>query len=333
VPITLLVRSTASTHAPPALTFDGARIVIGRGQGCDVRLPDPSVSHRHATIRVDGGRHALVDEGSTNGTFVGGVRLATQAPRTLRTGDFVRVGRVWLEVRIDQTPPTHDLALATRELALMLVSQAMERLGDDVVARVRVVEGPDMGAELALAQEGRAYVVGRAEECDLSVADADASREHVQIVRRGPTVLARDLGSKNGALLGESRLGRDRDVVWRSALMLRLGQTVLALEEPVARALGALEDAIDEPMGAGDAPPAPPTRAATDPDPEPAVSSASPASVAASAAPIAQVISSKMGEQTLAPRRSGWSATDLAVVAAAVAVIAMSIAGLVWLLK
>ena len=326
--------------APPELTFDGARVVIGRGQGCDVRLPDPSVSQRHATIRIEGGKHALVDEGSTNGTFVGGVRLSPQTPRTLRTGDLIRVGRVWLEARIDQTPPTRDLAVATRELALMLVAQAMEEQGDDVVPKVCVVEGPDAGAVLPLLEEGRAYIVGRDDACDLPLADADASREHVQLVRRGPAVLVRDPGSKNGALLGESRLARDRDVAWRSAHMMRVGRTVLALEEPVAQALGALEGAADEPMVEGDVPPEPapvsiarPETAATEAAPPP---SSAPASAGiTSAAPIAQVSPPATGATTSSSSssRGGWSATDFAVVLAATFVIALSIAGLVWLLK
>ncbi len=364
MPLTLLVRSAvvapsagavapawpasggdgAGGGAPPELTFDGARVVIGRGQGCDVRLPDPSVSQRHATIRGEGGKHALVDEGSTNGTFVGGVRLAAQTPRTLRTGDLVRVGRVWLEVRIDQTPPTRDLAVATRELALMLVAQAMEEQGDDVVPKVRVVEGPDAGAVLPLLEEGRAYLVGRDDASDLPLADADASREHVQLVRRGPVVLARDPGSKNGALLGESRLARDRDVAWRSALMMRVGRTVLALEEPVAAALGALEGAADEPVLDADVPPEPapvsvarPVAAPTEPGAPPP--SAAPSRGPSAAAPIAElappksVTSSAAASKATVRTRGGWSATDLAVVAAATFVIAMSIAGLVWLLR
>jgi pSer/pThr/pTyr-binding forkhead associated (FHA) protein len=336
MPLTLVVRSgpneTGDSHA---LTFDGPRVVIGRGGGCDVRLPDPSVSHRHAIVRMADGKHALVDEGSTNGTFVGGVRLAKGSPRALRTGDLIRVGRVWLEARIDQTPPTRDLAAATRELALLLVSQAMAALGNDTVPKVRVVEGPDAGGGLALVDEGRAYLVGRGESCDLALADADASREHVQLVRRGQTILARDLGSKNGALLGDARLVQGRDTPWKNNFMLRIAHTVLALEEPVALALGALEDAPDEPIQDEDVLPEPAPKSVkpeteANADAPPATDGVVP-SVAGNAAPIAE----EPSRTAAAPvrRRSGWSATDVAVVLAALLVIALSVAGLVWLLK
>jgi pSer/pThr/pTyr-binding forkhead associated (FHA) protein len=183
--------------SPPSLTFDGARTVIGRGAGCEVRLPDPSVSQRHATIRVEGSGYALVDEGSTNGTFVGDVRLTPHVPRTLRHGDVLRVGRVWLE-------------------------DAMRAIGDDISPRIDIVEGPDRGRILVLEEEGRAYVAGRGEECDFLLDDMDGSREHIQLIHRTGGVFARDLGSKNGAWLGESPVPRERDVVWRSPTMLRI---------------------------------------------------------------------------------------------------------------
>ncbi len=296
-----------------------------------MRLPDPSVSHRHASIRVDAGGHALVDEGSSNGTFVGGARLAPQTPRTLKNGDMIRVGRVWMEVRIDQRPPTRDLAMATRDLAMALVAEAMRGMGDDTIAKLRVVEGPDLGATLPLEDEGRAYVIGRGESCDLPLADADASREHVQVVRRGSAVLVRDLGAKNGVYLGDAPITPGRDVAWRAATMLRAGRTVIALEEPVAVALAELEAGEDEPVAIDDVPPAPPSSAERSEAPPPAPSERALPSTKGAAAPIARV------ENTTSPaagrRKSAWSTTDLAVVGAALVIIALSVAGLYWLLR
>ena len=334
MPLTLFVRSADPTGATesPALTFDGMqRIVIGRGQSCDLRLPDPSVSHRHATVQAKGSEFALIDEGSTNGTFVGGVRLAPRTSRVLRSGDRIRVGRVWLEARVDQTPPTRDMANATRDLALALVSQAMARIGERVTCTVHVVEGDqDLGATLTLDEEARAYVVGRAEECDMPLADSSASREHLQIVRRGGAVLVRDLGSKNPAQLGDAPLDATRDTVWRPAVMLRVGRTVLALEEPVAEALAELEDAPDEALPAEGAPEPPPSRTDASAPPSRDDLSVPPAS-GARAAPIAEVAAS-----VAPPRRkrgTSWSVTDLLVMLAALSVLGLSIAGLVWLLR
>jgi pSer/pThr/pTyr-binding forkhead associated (FHA) protein len=323
MPVTVFVRT--DTGVPVELTFDGMQpIVVGRGASCDVRLPDTSVSFRHASIRAQGTDFVLVDEGSMNGTFVAGLRVAPRTSRIVRSGDMVRLGRVWIELRLDQRPVTRDVASVTRDAALALVSQALAGAGTDRTTRVRVVEGRDLGATLALEEEGRVYVVGRAAECDLPLADSDASREHAGIVRRGTTVLVRDLGAKNGAWLGGSAVAPERDAVWRPAQVLRIGRTVLAMEEPVTEALARIESAPDEPVVAEEiAPPpviAPPVQ----------VLSQSVDRGPSTSAPLAAV-----PERPVPPTKkgSGWSATDLMVMAAALGVLALSIAGLVYLLR
>ena len=324
MPITLTVRAEAGQAESQArsLTFDAGRVVIGRGASCDVRLPDPSVSQRHAVLTATGSEYHVVDEGSTNGTFVGGVRLSPKAPRALRSGDLLRVGRVWLEVRVDQSAPTPDLALATRDLALALVQDAMRAQGGDTVPKVSVVEGADLGSVLPLAEEGRVYVVGRGETCDLPLADADASREHIQIVRRGATVLVRDLRSKNGSMMGEQPISTGRDMPWRKDAMVRVGATVLALDEPVASVLGELETAADEKMSPGETP-APPHSSQKEPDPPPR-------SQRGAEAPIARVERSLV---TVSTRRPKIKPVDVAIIGSALALIALSIAALVWVLR
>jgi pSer/pThr/pTyr-binding forkhead associated (FHA) protein len=322
VPITVLVRS--ETGGEVRLTFDGTQsVVLGRGASCDVRLPDPSVSHRHASLRTQGTDFVLLDEGSTNGTFVGGVRIAPRTSRIVRSGDMVRLGRVWVLLTLDQIPVTRDVGAATRDMALALVSQALAAKGVDLTATLRVVEGRDQGLALALAQEGRVYILGRGAECDLPLADADASRTHTQVVRRGAVITVRDLGSKNGTWLGEACLSPDREAVWRPALMVRVGRTVLTLEEPVGDALARIENAPDEPMPALENAPSLPA---------PALAAEAPKRIdrpATSAAPTAVVAERP---ETPARRGTGWSAADRMVMAAAIGVLALSIAGLVWLL-
>src|SRR5260221_12915277 len=110
--LTVVVRSSAGESAP-RITFDSPRIIIGRGEGCEVCLLDPSVSHRHASIRQRGSEYIVLDEGSSNGTFVGSVRLSAGAPRVAKSGELVRVGRIWLELLVEQVLPTENAPLAT----------------------------------------------------------------------------------------------------------------------------------------------------------------------------------------------------------------------------
>jgi pSer/pThr/pTyr-binding forkhead associated (FHA) protein len=300
------------------LTFDGTqRVVIGRGAGSDVRLPDPSVSHRHATLRAQGSDFVIVDEGSANGTFVGGVRVAAHTSRIVRSGDRVRIGRMVVELLVEQAPITRDVSLATRDLALAIVSRAMRP--EEAAPRLRIVEGPDQGVVLSLSESGRPYLIGRGTHCDLALADADASREHAHAVLRGGQTFLCDLGAKNGTWLGPGRAPANEEVLWRAVHLAKVGRTVIALEEPIADALGEIEAAVDELLPAEpDAPPKMEVPAAPLP----------PARVAA-VAPVREPPSG--GRRT--ERRGAWSAADFAVMAAAAAVLVLSLAGLLWLLR
>jgi pSer/pThr/pTyr-binding forkhead associated (FHA) protein len=62
---------------------------IGR-EGCDVMVPDPDVSRRHAMIHgVDEGL-GVEDLGSTNGTYLNGEPL--RGPSPLHIGDRIKIG-------------------------------------------------------------------------------------------------------------------------------------------------------------------------------------------------------------------------------------------------
>ncbi|NOU31592.1 MAG: FHA domain-containing protein [Polyangiaceae bacterium] len=335
MPVTLIVRADGGGAADHELTFDGARVVIGRGSGSDLWLPDPSVSHRHASVRANGSEYVVVDEGSSNGTWVGGVRLQPRTPRTLRTGDMLRVGRVWVEVRVGHGPVALDAASATRDVALALIAGAMQAMGDDVTPRIQVVEGFDVGEELFLTDDEQGYTVGRGEETDLALADPDTSREHIRVTRKGAIVVVCDLGSKNGTWLGERRLPPSRDVPWKSSAMVKIGRTVLALTEPLTVALAQLETMPDEPVAEEDAPPEPPPSMLAPPSAkEPAPASAvPPRSAAGAAAPMVAAPAPAPAPAPIARKKSGWTPTDIGVVVAAILIIALSLAGLAWVLK
>jgi pSer/pThr/pTyr-binding forkhead associated (FHA) protein len=62
---------------------------IGRHDQNDVMLAGPTVSTRHATVRVEPVGVVIEDEGSLNGTFVNGVRIEQQL---LEDGDRIQIG-------------------------------------------------------------------------------------------------------------------------------------------------------------------------------------------------------------------------------------------------
>jgi len=64
------------------------KLIIGR-EGCDINLPHPGVSRRHAELVRVGAAHQIRDLGSTNGTFVNG-QLVPRA--VLKNGDQLQLG-------------------------------------------------------------------------------------------------------------------------------------------------------------------------------------------------------------------------------------------------
>jgi pSer/pThr/pTyr-binding forkhead associated (FHA) protein len=74
-----------------------APLLIGRGSDAAIKLDDDYVSTRHARVAASGDEWFVEDLGSTNGTYVGAVRI-TQ-PTTLGLGNQVRIGKTILELR------------------------------------------------------------------------------------------------------------------------------------------------------------------------------------------------------------------------------------------
>jgi len=67
----------------------GNALVLGRGEDCEIRINDHSVSRKHARIEPSGDGYYVVDLKSTNGTFVNDV---PSAMATLKDGDYLRIG-------------------------------------------------------------------------------------------------------------------------------------------------------------------------------------------------------------------------------------------------
>ncbi len=300
-----------------SLVLDGERIALGRAESADVRLPDPSVSPRHASLRAHGGAWLLVDHGSTNGTWIGGVRLGPEASRAITSGEPVRLGRVWLRVETHVHAPASTRE-DTRDLAMRLVARGLTSLGEDPRARVRCVRGPDAGKEAAIPDDG-ALSLGRGADAGLVLLEPLASRRHAEVSLAGGKPRARDLGAKHGTKLGGAPLSPDEWTVWRPGQTLEVGGDEFELLAPVVDALAELSQGSDEEMREPGSAPLPPD-AQPPPDEEVSHWRESPDAPPPRAhAPIA--------------RGTGWDPGDAMLVVFALLVVAASAAGLLWVLR
>lgn len=238
MPVTILVHrneasgvSTEDTFTP--LIFDAPRIVLGRGSSCDVRLPDPSVSSRHASIRVRDNQYVIVDESSSNGTRLNGEKLSPQAPRGLRSGDCLQLGRIKLTVRLGAAPLSNPDA--TREVALGLVARILQQEQIPPI-HMEVAQGAEAGQKLTLIVNNT-YTLGRDPRCSLRLTERNVPPIAIELtLERGRVKITR-CDERGEMYLGERMLVMNEPTFWFDKATLRLGSTLLVLHDPIARAL------------------------------------------------------------------------------------------------
>ncbi len=142
------LRLVATTGSPSVRLPPSRRpVVVGRMMGCDLPLRDPTVSRRHAEMEPAAGELLVRDLGSTNGTFLNGVRI-TEA--VARPGDQVTFGRFAFDLREEAEgaaePPSSDVA-----------AQALEAT---VLRRRPVLVPGDLAARAAAAGAARQALAG-----------------------------------------------------------------------------------------------------------------------------------------------------------------------------
>jgi hypothetical protein len=94
-PVTLVV--TEGQMVGTSLPLGRQGVLIGRGPDCTLVLDDEFASSRHARIFPRAEGWFVEDQGSRNGTMVGGVKITGAVP--VESGSVIRIGRTTLELR------------------------------------------------------------------------------------------------------------------------------------------------------------------------------------------------------------------------------------------
>ena len=90
-----LIQQPGTTPVPCELPLGS--YLIGRGEGCPIRLRHPEVSDRHARLLLARDRGTIEDLGSENGTWTQGRRV--EAPLALAPGQEIGIGPYLLVVQ------------------------------------------------------------------------------------------------------------------------------------------------------------------------------------------------------------------------------------------
>ncbi len=127
-------------------TIEEPEFVIGRGNDCQIILPERQVSRYHAKITSEQGRYILHDLGSKNGTHLNGNRVIGSTQ--LKDGDEIQIAlRVKLmfigtdatiPLTVEEPDPIGNLALDKAQRAVKI--QGHELLPPLSLAQFRLLE-------------------------------------------------------------------------------------------------------------------------------------------------------------------------------------------------
>ena len=193
-------------------------MVIGRDASADVVIDSPEVSRRHVRVISANGHVQVEDLGSSNGTFVNGVRLTTS--HTLQPGDVVQLGRAvsltfLAPALIPQVETREEAGPGLQGLTVLAGSLPPPAAGLPPRLVVTVAGSEPQAVDLTLAQ----VRLGRAPDNDV-VIDSPIVSGHHAVLERGEDGyrLRVEAGAKNPVLyqgvpvLGEQAL-HDGDVL------------------------------------------------------------------------------------------------------------------------
>ena len=181
--------------------FKQESIIVGRDDEADVIIDNPSVSRRHAEIRIsDTGSWVVEDLGSSNGTFLRGGRI--DGPQTLSLGDEIGFGKFSIlfgKVEPVQTPPMPlsrpQPTLAGGEGTMHIkpheVKELLEDSGRQRRAQFTWESGGQRGTHFF--SDEPALLIGTDDLCDLRV--PKGPKHHLLIINRASGCDARYLAA------------------------------------------------------------------------------------------------------------------------------------------
>ncbi len=74
------------------------KALIGRNEKCDIRVISNEISREHCRLEIDDSELILVDLGSTNGTFVNGVRVESHQEISVPPASRIQMGPATFQV-------------------------------------------------------------------------------------------------------------------------------------------------------------------------------------------------------------------------------------------
>jgi transcriptional regulator with PAS, ATPase and Fis domain len=226
---------TKGADAGRTATIDQPTFIIGTGQSADVRLNDPAVSREHVRVSLQPNGVRVRDDGSKNGTWLGGVRIKEVL---LSTDTSIIVGGTTIAITVEAD---------SLELQLSANDRFGDAIGGSVVMRNLFAMLEKVApTDLTLLLEGESGtgkdVLSRAVH-----ARSKRANEQMVVVDCGaipPTLIESELfGHERGAFTGadHARKGVFEEANGGTLFLDEVGELPVEMQPKLLRALEARE--------------------------------------------------------------------------------------------
>jgi len=177
---------------------DRPKVVLGRGDHCDVAIPDADVSRQQCALTQEAGR-IWIEDISGKGTSVAGQTVSARTE--LKDGADIGLGQWRAVFRLrgsaESEGPTEGGAAQTQAQPKEATAQRWQP------AQLRVRQGPN---EILQPLVGESFTIGKDPSNDLVLNDAFISGKHAKLIRQEGGFHVVDLRSTNGVFIGNVRI-------------------------------------------------------------------------------------------------------------------------------
>jgi DNA-binding NtrC family response regulator len=202
-------------------TLGQERVVLGRGERCDVVIPDPDISRQQVALTYDG-KVCHFEDLSGKGTVVAGKE---QKKGEVPDGADIALGRWRAVFRVGSSGETEGRSGIGRRTS---VQKQLGEQEETQPAQLRVKQG---STEFLHELTSESFTIGKDPSNTIVVQDRFISNRHLKVTRKENLFHVVDVNSTNGTYLGTARIF---EVEVPLSTVLRIGETELILE-PVSQ--------------------------------------------------------------------------------------------------
>ncbi len=202
-----------------------SRVTLGRAAINDIILTDSRLSRNHARLECSSSGCTLVDQGSSNGSYVNNQRVERMP---LNSGDHISLGNC--QFRFERSRSIEEVGMTVidgeADLDKALQDESLPVAINETSQPRLVIVRPHRTWEVPLGEVDN-LTIGRTDENQLVLDHLKVSRKHAELQRKGDSFVLRDLNSTNGTWQSDTRV---EQLILQDNDELRIGDATIVFK-------------------------------------------------------------------------------------------------------